>query len=112
MSRTPVIILEGMRTEDQCAAMPLSMERLFARYTVEGRHLPDGSLKTNVYLEHVRQTGRYLGKFFGHDQMVNQLTPDRIHEYVVWRRAGGVSGRPVGANTVQRDLGMFKAALN
>ncbi len=112
MSRNPVIVLEEECTADQGAVMPLSMERLFARYTAEGRHLPDGSLKTQIYLEHVGQTGRYLGKFFGHDQMVSELTPDRIHEFVVWRRGGGVSGRPVGANTVQRDLGMFKAALN
>jgi len=36
--------------------MPLSMERLF-RIHAEGRYLPDGSLKTNVYLSNVRQTG-------------------------------------------------------
>ncbi len=29
--------------------------------------MPDGSLKTETYLEQVRQTGCYLGKFFGHD---------------------------------------------
>jgi len=94
------------------AALYLTIEMLFERYTKEGRYLPDGSLKTEGYLEHVRQTGRYLAKFLGGAQLVSELTPDRIHEYVVWRRHGGVAGRRVGANTIQRDLGMFKAALN
>ncbi len=94
------------------AALGLTLEALFDRYTKEGRHLPDGSLKTEGYLEHVRQTGRYLAKFFRRGQLVTDLTPDRIHDYVVWRRGGGVAGRRVGANTIQRDLGMFKAALN
>src|SRR6266566_4617029 len=93
-------------------ALSLTLESLFARYTREGRYLPDGSLKTETYLNHLRQTGRYLGKFFGPDQLVSKLTPDRIHDYVVWRRSGGVEGRRVGANAIQRDLGMFKAALN
>src|SRR5438876_3443480 len=94
------------------AALSLTLELLFERYTKEGRYLPDGSPKTVTYLEHVRQTGRYLARFFGHHQLVSALTPDRVHDYVVWRRNGGVSGRRVGANTIQRDLGMFKAALN
>src|SRR4029077_14432179 len=68
--------------------------------------------KTERYLEHVRQTGRYIAKFLGRGQLVAELTPDRIHDYVVWRRGGGVAGRRVGANTIRRDLGMFKAALN
>src|SRR5204863_7265419 len=58
------------------------------------------------------QTGRYLAQFFGLLQPVSELTPDRVHDYVVWRRGGGVEGRRVGANTIRRDLGMFKAALN
>jgi len=94
------------------ATSPLTLGSLFDRYTTEGRYLPDGSLKTERYLCHVRQAGRYLAEFFGEDQLVSELTPDRIHEYVVWRRLGGVSARPVGANTIHRDLGMFKAALN
>lgn len=94
------------------AALYLTVETLFDRYTKEGRYLPDGSLKTEGYLDHGRQTGRYLAKFFGHAQLVSELTPDRIHDYVVWRRGGGVAGRRVGANTIRRDLGMFKAALN
>lgn len=94
------------------SSLALTVETLFARYTTEGRYLPDGSLKTLPYLEHVRQTGRYLARFFGSNYVVAELTPDRVHDYVVWRRHGGVSGRRVGANTIQRDLGMFKAALN
>jgi hypothetical protein len=100
------------RMKGDRAALSLTVELLFDRYTKEGRHLPDGSLKTEGYLDHVRQTGRYLAKFFGRDQLVSELTPDRIQDYVVWRRRGGVAHRRVGANTIQRDLGMFKAALN
>jgi integrase len=100
------------RLKNDQAALSLTLETLFDRYTAEGRYLPDGSPKTELYLDHVRQTGRYLAEFFGHRQLVKELTPDRIHDYVVWRRRGGVEGRLVGANTIQRDLGMFKAALN
>ena len=114
MPRTVISVFEHpyQRMKGDSAALSLTLDLLFERYTKEGRYLPDGSPKTETYLEHVRQTGRYLAKFFGHRQLVNELTPDRIHEYVVWRRSGGVSGRQVGANTIQRDLGMFKAALN
>ncbi len=100
------------RMAGDAGASVLTLGTLFDRYTAEGRYLPDGSLKTETYLRHVRQAGRYLARFFGADQVVTTLTPDRIHEYVVWRRLGGDSGRPVGANTIHRDLGMFKAALN
>ncbi len=103
---------EHERMRRDRAALSLTLEALFARYTTEGRHLPDGSLKTERYLEHLRQTGRYLEQFFGRCQVVSELTPDRVHDYVVWRRDGGAAGRRVGANTVRRDLGMFKAALN
>ncbi len=99
-------------TAQEAVASPLTLGSLFDRYTTEGRYLPDGSLKTERYLEHVRQAGRYLSAFFGEDQLVSALTPDRVHEYVVWRRLGGMSARPVGGNTIHRDLGMFKAALN
>lgn len=114
MSRRPMTVFEGpyQRTRGDRSALSLTVETLFRRYTSEGRHLPDGSLKTEPYLEHVRLTGRYLAKFFGRSQLVSELTPDRIHDYVVWRRGGGVGGRRVRPNTIQRDLGMFKAALN
>src|SRR6266516_7188181 len=114
MRRKPITAFETaqQRMRRDRAALALTLETLFARYTKEGRHLPDGSLKTELYLEHVRQTGRYLAKFFGRGQLVSALTPDRVHDYVVWRRGGGVAGRRVGASTIQRDLGMFKAALN
>jgi len=100
------------QTEQHGAQAPLTLGSLFDRYTTEGRYLPDGSLKTETYLQHVRQAGRYLAQFFGADQVVGALTPDRIREYVVWRRLGGAAARTVGTNTIHRDLGMFKAALN
>jgi len=114
MPGNPITAFEAahQRTQDEPAALLLTLARLFDRYTAEGRYHPDGSLKTARYLDHVRQTGRYLAQFFGTQQLISGLTPDRIHEYVVWRRGGGVSDRPVGVNTIQRDLGMFKAALN
>src|SRR5256885_6118651 len=114
MSRNPITVFETSRSRKHGdrAALYLTLETLFDRYTKEGRHLPDGSLKTERYLEHVRQTGCYLEQFFGRDQLVSELTPDRVHDYVVWRRDGGAAGRRVGANTIRRDLGMFKAALN
>src|SRR5438309_7613245 len=114
MRRKPVTAFETahQRMRRDRAALSLTLETLFARYTTEGRHLPDGSLKTERYLEHLRQTGRCLEQFFGRGQLVSELTPDRVHDYVVWRRDGGAGGRRVGANTIRRDLGMFKAALN
>src|SRR5207247_2909661 len=103
MTSHPITVFEAVRRrmKGDHAALSLTVETLFDRYTKEGRHLPDGSLKTERYLEHVRQTGRYLTKFFGRGQLVSELTPDRIHDYVVWRRGGGVEGRRVGANTIQ-----------
>jgi len=114
MRHKPITAFEtaDQRLRRDRAALSLTLETLFARYTTEGRHLPDGSLKTERYLEHLRQTGRYLEQFFGRGQLVSELTPDRVHDYVVWRRDGGAAGRRVGANTIRRDLGMFKAALN
>ncbi len=114
MPSHPITVFEtaSRRVKGDGAALSLTLKTLFDRYTKEGRYLPDGSPNTETYLEHVRHAGRYLAKFFGRGQLVSELTPDRIHDYVVWRRAGGVSGRRVGANTIQRDLGMFKAALN
>src|SRR5205814_8792065 len=114
MRRKPVTAFETahQRMRRDRAALSLTLETLFARYTTEGRHLPDGSLKTERYLEHLRQTGRYLEHFFGRGQLVSELTPDRVDDYVVWRRDGGAAGRRVGANTIRRGLGMLKAALN
>src|SRR5438094_10098398 len=114
MPRKPLTAFETapQRLRRDRAALALTLIMLFDRYTTAVRHLPDGSLKTERYLEHVRQTGRYLEQFFGRGQLVSELTPDRVHDYVVWRRDGGVARRRVGANTIRRDLGMFKAALN
>ena len=110
--RKPITAFETAHQRIICdrAALSLTLETLFARYTTEGRHLPDGSLKTERYLEHLQQTGRYLAQFFGRGQVVSELTPDRVHDYVVWRRDGGAADRRVGANTIRRDLGMFKGS--
>src|SRR2546427_8285859 len=107
MSRNPITVFETSRSRKHGdrATLYLTLATLFHRYTKEGRHLPDGSLKTERYLEHLRQTGRYLGAFLGRGQLVSELTPDRIHDYVVWRRSGGVGGRRVGANTIRRGPG-------
>src|SRR5438270_3166531 len=114
MRHTQVTAFETnhQRARRDRAALSLTLETLFARYTTEGRALPDGSLKTERYLEHLRQTGRYLERFFGRGQLVSELTPDRVQDYVVWRRDGGAGGRRGGANRSRRDLGMFKGALN
>ncbi len=109
---TAVLEASTQDAKTEPATTPLNLETLFNLYTTAGLYLPDGSLKTQLYLDHVSQTGRYLARFFGLHQPVGELTPDRIHEYVVWRRNSGVSGRIVGANTIRRDLVMFKAALN
>src|SRR4029077_1056801 len=110
--RAVVLDTATARLREDRTALALTLDVLFMRYTKEGRFLPDGSPKTSTYLNHVRQTGRYLQRYFGARQVVGELTPDRIHDYVVWRRNGGASGQRLGASTLHRDLGMFKAALN
>jgi hypothetical protein len=57
-----ITVLEPARQRmnaDQ-AALALTVETLFKKYTTEGRHLPDGSLKTELCLEHLRLTGRNI----------------------------------------------------
>jgi len=78
----------------------------------EGRYHTDGSLKTEAYLRHVAKTGEHLAKHFGPAFPVEDLTPDRIREYVRLRREGVISGHPARASTIHRDFGMLKAALN
>jgi integrase len=104
-----------LRAEQQAGSKGrpiLTLETLFRRYVAEATHRPDGSLKTEAYLQHVAKTGEHLVRHFGAELPVEDLTPDRIREYIVWRREGGVAGEPVGTSTIQRDLGMLKAALN
>jgi integrase len=69
-------------------------------------------LKTEAYLRACVIVGRNLARHFGDDFLVERLTPDRISEYVRIRRAGGITGREVGANTIQRELVILKAACN
>jgi integrase len=108
-----VLRLRPQQLENQVSARSLlTLGALFRRYVSEGRHRPDGSLKTEAYLQHVAKAGEHLAQYFGSELPVEDLTPDRIREYVVWRREGGVAGDPVRASTIQRDLVMLKAALN
>ena len=53
-----------------------------------------------------------LAKHFGSEFPVEDLTPDRIRDYVRLRREGTISGHVAGASTIHRDLGMLKATLN
>ena len=92
--------------------IPLSLADLFRRYTTDGRYLPDGSLKTEAYLQHIVTTGRNLATHFGATFPVAQLTPDRVHDYVRQRREGKITGKPVRTNAIQRELTMLKGALN
>lgn len=69
-------------------------------------------MKTAAYLRHVAKTGDHLAKYFGSEFPVEDLTPDRIRDYVRLRREGVISGHVAGASTIHRDLGMLKATLN
>jgi integrase len=93
-------------------AGPLTLGDLFRRYAVHGRYLPDGSLKTEAYLRACVIVGGNLARHFGVDFPVQQLTPNRIGGYVRIRRAGGITGRAVGTNTIQRELAILKAVCN
>lgn len=90
----------------------LTLGTLFGRYVSEGRYHLDGFLKTDAYLRHVAKTGDHLAKYFGPEFPVEDLTPDRIRDYVRLRREGVISGHAARSSTIQRDLGMLKAALN
>ena len=104
-----------IRTAEQVipeAPPALTLGTLFGRFVSEGKYHPDGSLKTEAYLRHVAKTGDHLAKYFDQEFSVEDLTPDRIREYVRLRREGVISGHPARASTIHRDLGMLKAALN
>jgi len=76
MPNHPIAVFEtaGRRMKRDRAALSLTLGNLFERYCDEGRFLPDGSLKTDRYLQHLRQTRRYLEQFFGRGQLVKELT--------------------------------------
>ena len=90
----------------------LTLGDLFRQYTTDGKYLPDGSLKTEAYLQHIIKTGENLAKHFGTEYTVSDLTPDRIGEYVRLRREGAITGNKVRTNAIQRELMMLKGALN
>lgn len=91
---------------------PLTLGETFRRYVTEGCYLPDGSLKTEAYLRHIRSAGQNLATHFGETLPVSELTPDRIQDYVRLRRDGTITGRPVRTNAIERELTMLKGALN
>lgn len=90
----------------------LTLRELFRRYVSDGKYLPDGSLKTDAYLDHVEKTGQNLSRFLGASFDVSQLTPNRVAEYVRARRAGKITEYQVGTNCIKQELRIFKAALN
>jgi len=90
----------------------LTLGDLFRQYTTDGKYLPDGSLKTEAYLQHIAKTGENLASHFGAECPVTELTPDRIGEYARARREGVITGNKVRTNAIQRELMMLKGALN
>jgi integrase len=90
----------------------LTLGTLFDRYLEEGKYLPDGSLKTEPYLQHIAAAGKNLTSHFGEDLPIVELTPDRLQVYVRLRREGIVTGRRVRTNAIQRELTMLKGALH
>lgn len=89
----------------------LTLGELFRRYAADGRHLPDGSLKSESYLRHIVSSGRNLAQHFGEGFAVDDFTPDQISQYVVLRRAGVITGNAVRTSAIERELTMLKGAL-
>ncbi|HUR94254.1 MAG TPA: hypothetical protein VMY76_06705 [Gemmatimonadales bacterium] len=90
----------------------LALGVLFARYVAEGKYLADGSLKTEPYLRHIAAAGRNLGRHFGEEFRIAELTPARLSDYVRLRREGRITGNVVRTNAIQRELTILKSALN
>jgi len=93
-------------------ARALTLGDLFQQYTTLGKYLPDGLLKTEPYLQHIRAAGANLARHFGPAFPVSSLTPDRIAQYVQKRRGGDITGHEVRTSAIQRELVMLKGALN
>lgn len=49
------------RKEGNRGSSPLTLERVFDWYSEDGRYLPDGSLKTEASLQHVRHATKLCG---------------------------------------------------
>lgn len=90
----------------------LTLSEVFRRSVTDGKHHADGSLKTEAYLRHCEQSGKHLARLFGPDYPARLFTPDKLREYTVMRRERRITGHEVRTNTIQRELGMLKAALN
>lgn len=93
------------------ARAQLTLGALFRRYVSDGKYLPDGSLKTDAYLDHVSKTGENLTSFFDEEYEVRELTPERVARYVHARRIGDITGQAVGTNCIKLELRILKAAL-
>lgn len=90
----------------------LALGILFGRYLAEGKYLPDGSLKTEPYLQHIAAAGKNLISYFGEGFSIAELTPDRLQVYVRLRREGVITGHRVRTNAIQRELTILKGALH
>jgi len=90
----------------------LTLRELFRRYVSDGRYLPDGSLKTDAYLDHVEKTGQNLCRFFGESFLVPGFTLYGMAGYVRARRAGKITANEVRTNCIKQELRILKAALN
>src|SRR3989454_6360394 len=89
----------------------LTLGILVARYLAENTHARDGSLKTELYRRGCKRSAQNLLEWFGANTPVVELTPDRMGPYVTARRAGGVSGRPVGATVVHQEVKLLKSMM-
>ena len=89
----------------------LTLGTLVARYLAENTHARDGSLKTELYRRGCERSAKNLLDWFGASTPVVELTPDRMGPYVTARRAGEISGRPVGATVVHQEVKLLKSMM-
>src|SRR3989454_4365995 len=89
----------------------LTLGILVARYLAENTHARDGSLKTELYRRGCERSAKNLLDWFGANTPVVELTPDRMGPYVTARRAGEISGRPVGATVVHQEVKLLKSMM-
>src|SRR5207247_5373400 len=90
----------------------LTLGILVARYLAENTHARDGSLKTELYRRGCARSAKNLLDWFGASTPVVELTPDRMGPYVTARRAGEITGRPVGATAVHYEVTLHKTMMN
>ncbi len=98
-------------TGDYDDAKSLTLGVMLDRYLTECRYNRDGSLKTERYRKNCATFARNLKHWFGVTTPVDQLTPDRMEGYVCARRAGRITGKPVGTRSIQIELSFLKSAM-